>query len=71
MTKFNWRLHMDKGNLWREVIYEKYKIDELHTSLPTSGSLVVKCLAKGNSIFKDDILVNDSIYLDVVEYPIP
>ncbi|GLT93612.1 hypothetical protein SLE2022_113960 [Rubroshorea leprosula] len=114
MAKLNWRLHTDKGHLWRDVISKKYRIDDPHAPLPTSGSPVIKSIAKGYSTFKDgirwtpgtghsiffwsdcwvgkaplntilygpfspdaanlllsDIIVNDSIDLHAVDYPIP
>ncbi|GKU99672.1 hypothetical protein SLEP1_g12482 [Rubroshorea leprosula] len=55
VAKLNWRLHTDKRHLWKDVISKKYYVDNPRISLPTSGSPVIKSIAKGYSIFKDGI----------------
>ncbi|GLT96253.1 hypothetical protein SLE2022_138940 [Rubroshorea leprosula] len=55
MSKLNWRMHTEKGKVWREVIVQKYKISGLKSPLPTLGSPMIKSLSKGVNLFKEGI----------------
>ncbi|GLT45320.1 hypothetical protein SLA2020_191580 [Shorea laevis] len=52
MSKLNWRIHTEKGKIWREVLAEKYNIDNVHYTPSSSTSPVIKNVSKGTQLFK-------------------